>query len=75
MVVIIAFIVLAVIVGLFLGNEKGKYKKKGERGPIKGKRILTMNEQPTFLKLREALPEHFVLAQVAYSTERLLISS
>ena len=26
-----------------------------------------MNEQPTFLRLREALPEHFVLAQVAFS--------
>ena len=36
---IIVFIVIAAIVGLFLGNEKGKYKKKGERGPIKGKRI------------------------------------
>ena len=25
------------------------------------------NEQPTFLRLREALPEHIVLAQVAFS--------
>jgi very-short-patch-repair endonuclease len=64
---IIVFIVIAAIVGLVFGNQKGAYKKKGERGPIKGKRILTMNEQPTFLKLREALPEHFVLAQVAFS--------
>ena len=40
---------------------------RGERNPIKGKRIITMNEQPTFLRLLEALPEHIVLAQVAFS--------
>ena len=47
---IIVFIVIAAIVGLVFGNQKGAHKKKGERGPIKGTRILTMNEQPTFLK-------------------------
>lgn len=63
---IIILIVVFVIVILVLGNTK-KAKKGGERNPIKGKRILTMNEQPTFLRLREALPEHIVLAQVAFS--------
>jgi len=63
---IIILIVVFVIVTLVLGNTK-KANKGGTRNPIKGKRILTMNEQPTFLRLREALPEHIVLAQVAFS--------
>jgi len=62
---IIILIVVFVIVTLVLGNTKAN--KGGTRNPIKGKRILTMNEQPTFLRLREALPEHIVLAQVAFS--------
>ena len=63
---IIILIVVFAIVTLVLANTK-KANKGGERNPIKGKRILTMNEQPTFLRLREALPEHIVLAQVAFS--------
>lgn len=63
---IIIFMVVAAIVVVVLGNNK-KAKGKTERNPIKGKRILTMNEQPTFLRLKDALPEHFVLAQVAFS--------
>ncbi|MDH2017609.1 DUF2726 domain-containing protein [Acinetobacter ursingii] len=65
--IIVLFIIVAVVL-VVLGN----LKKQGggnskERNPIKGKRILTMNEQPTFFRLREALPEHIVLAQVAFS--------
>ncbi|ENU87315.1 hypothetical protein F973_00232 [Acinetobacter sp. CIP 102129] len=63
---IIVLIVIFAIVGIFLGSAN-KGKKGGKRNPIKGKRIITMNEQPTFLRLREALPEHIVLAQVAFS--------
>lgn len=48
---IIILIVVFVIVTLVLGNTK-KANKGGARNPIKGKRILTMNEQPTFLRLR-----------------------
>ena len=63
---IIVLIVIFAIVGIVLGSAN-KGKPKGKRTTIKGKRIITMNEQPTFLRLREALPEHFVLAQVAFS--------
>lgn len=63
---VIVLIVIFAIVGIVLGSAN-KGKPKGKRTTIKGKRIITMNEQPTFLRLREALPEHFVLAQVAFS--------
>ncbi|ATI37476.1 MULTISPECIES: DUF2726 domain-containing protein [Acinetobacter calcoaceticus/baumannii complex] len=61
-------IFLLVIIAVAVMNvlKKGE-TKRGKRNPIKGKRIITMNEQPTFLKLREALPEHIILAQVAFS--------
>ncbi|BCB01006.1 hypothetical protein ATCC19606_33410 [Acinetobacter baumannii] len=61
-------IFLLVIIAVAVMNvlKKGE-TKRGTRNPIKGKRIITMNEQPTFLKLREALPEHIILAQVAFS--------
>ncbi|KHF78685.1 hypothetical protein PJ15_1747 [Acinetobacter sp. neg1] len=63
---IIILIVVFTILTLVLGNVK-KEKKGGARNPIKGKRILTMNEQPTFFRLREALPEHIILAQIIES--------
>lgn len=66
MIWIIILIVIVAIVVLTLGNTKQE-KKGSTRNPITGKRILTMNEQPTFMKLREALPEHIVLAQVSFS--------
>lgn len=63
---IIILIAVFTILALILGNVK-KEKKGGARNPIKGKRILTMNEQPTFIRLREALPEYIILAQVSFS--------
>ncbi|WP_436862357.1 DUF2726 domain-containing protein [Acinetobacter haemolyticus] len=63
--IIILIIVCAIFVFAFGNVNKGN--KKGERNPIKGRRIISMNEQPTFLRLREALPDHIVLAQVAFS--------
>lgn len=61
---LIAIIVLAILSVLKNGESKNRNAK---RNPIKGKRIITMNEQPTFMKLKEALPEHIILAQVAFS--------
>lgn len=64
--IIVLFIVILAVIGLMLGG-KDKEKKDGKRQPIRGKSVLTLNEQPTFMRLREALPEHFVLAQVSFS--------
>jgi len=61
---LLVIIILAILSTLKKGESKGG---NGKRNPIKGKRIITMNEQPTFMKLREALPEHIILAQVAFS--------
>lgn len=62
---IIGIIVLVVFI---LKNASGEVSKKQNRTPITGKRPLTMNEQPMFTKLIEALPEYKVLAQVAFSS-------
>lgn len=61
---LLVIIILAILSALKKGESKGG---NGKRNPIKGQRIITMNEQPTFMKLREALPEHIILAQVAFS--------
>lgn len=62
--VLLTIIILAILNVLKKGESKNRNAK---RNPIKGKRIITMNEQPTFMKLKEALPEHIILAQVAFS--------
>ncbi len=61
---LIAIMILAILSVLKKGESKNRNAK---RNPLKGKRIITMNEQPTFMKLKEALPEHIILAQVAFS--------
>lgn len=61
---LIAIMVLVILSVLKKGESKNRNAK---RNPIKGKHIITMNEQPTFMKLKEALPEHIILAQVAFS--------
>ncbi|MCU7697015.1 DUF2726 domain-containing protein [Acinetobacter sp. AYS6] len=61
---LLAMMILAILSVLKKGESR---KGNAKRNPIKGKRIITMNEQPTFMKLREALPEHIILAQVAFS--------
>ena len=66
MMMIFGIIIVMILLWLALGALK-KQNNQRERNPIKGKRILTMNEQPTFLRLKEALPENIVLAQVAFS--------
>lgn len=52
---------------VFTLNGKGNSPKnaKGKSTPIKPKRPLTMNEQPTYSRLVENLPNCFVLAQVS----------
>ncbi|WP_288420621.1 DUF2726 domain-containing protein [uncultured Acinetobacter sp.] len=61
LIVIMVLVILSVL-------KKGESKNRNaKRNPIKGKPIITMNEQPTFMKLKEALPEHIILAQVAFS--------
>lgn len=66
---LIGMVLLTIIIFAILSVLKKGESKNGnaKRSPIKGKRIITMNEQPTFIKLREALPEHIILAQVAFS--------
>jgi len=66
---LIGMVLLTIIILAILSVLKKRESKdrNGKRSPIKGKRIITMNEQPTFIKLREALPEHIILAQVAFS--------
>lgn len=62
------FLIVMMILTILNVLKKGKSKNRNtKRNPIKGKRIITMNEQPTFMKLKEALPEHIILAQVAFS--------
>lgn len=53
---------LLLIIAVFSGRKSGQQQE-----PITSKRVITQNEQPTFLRLREALPQHIVLAQVAFS--------
>lgn len=66
---LVGMVLLVIIILVILSIlKKGESKdRNGKRSPIKGKRIITMNEQSTFIKLREALPEHIILAQVAFS--------
>ncbi|WP_202732806.1 DUF2726 domain-containing protein [Acinetobacter pittii] len=62
------FLIVMMILAILNVLKKGESKNRNaKRNPIKGKRIITMNEQPTFMKLKEALPEHIILAQVAFS--------
>lgn len=58
----VVFVGLLLLMALFGGK-----KSRAEHQPITAKRVITQNEQPTFLRLREALPNHIVLAQVAFS--------
>lgn len=58
-VVVIVFAVVSVVAN--------KNRPKKGHSPIKAKRLISLNEQPTFNRLREALPDHIVLAQVAFS--------
>lgn len=71
---LIIFAVIAVLAMVIITamtnreNRKADFQRKErEQAPIKSRSILTTNEQMTFLKLRKALPDCFVLTQVALS--------
>jgi very-short-patch-repair endonuclease len=62
-------LVLLVIVALVL-LALAALKKKSGQGPAETPRRrgpVTKNEQPMYFRLRDAFPEHVVLAQVAFS--------
>jgi len=67
-------IILAVIAGIAMiliaatANKGDRQKKDKDHTPIKSRPILSITEQPLFLKLRKALPEYIVLTQVALSS-------
>ena len=63
---IIAVIVVIAVFAFIGAANKGKPEKGKNQTPIKAKRVLTMNEQPTFKRLSEALPENIILAQVSF---------
>lgn len=61
--VAVIIVILLVLVAAF----SKKSPSKDAQEPIKAKRVITLNEQPTFNRLKEALPQHTILAQVAFS--------
>lgn len=59
----IIIVVVIALLGAITQNKKGTKTYD----TVKAKRVITLNEQPLFSRLREALPQHIVLAQVAFS--------
>ncbi|SDB92753.1 DUF2726 domain-containing protein [Acinetobacter boissieri] len=64
---LIIMVLIFGIVFFVIKNKKIDKHTKNNRTPITGKRVLTMNEQPMFNRLNEALPEYYILAQVSFS--------
>jgi len=64
--VLIALAALAVLALIAVAAVFGKKPQKS-KSPISKKDLLTKNEQPMYFRLVEAMPEHIVLAQVAFS--------
>ena len=62
-VVAILIIVIVAVLGAIKRGQQGSKKFD----PVKARRVISINEQPTFKRLRDALPNHTVLAQVAFS--------
>lgn len=63
---LILVVVVLAIAGTLLAAAKKGGGKASEK-PKARKPMLTKNEQPMYFRLQEALPEHQVLAQVAFS--------
>lgn len=63
----IAILIAAILLSVLIAVLKGSNRGRGNRSPIKQRNVLTKNEQPMYFRLKEALPEHVVLAQVAFS--------
>lgn len=65
--VLIGLALLIVALALLI-KAKGKGKgRSGNAEKPRGRAPLTKNEQPMYFRLKEALPDHEVLAQVAFS--------
>lgn len=65
--VIFIVLVLLIIGGVVAAAKINANKETGQQGTISAKIPITKNEQPMYFRLREAFPEHVVLAQVAFS--------
>lgn len=63
----IVAVVLIVVLLLYLPDSFFNKVGSGKYGAITGRNVLTLNEQPTFVRLKETLPQYHVLAQVAFS--------
>lgn len=63
----VIFTIIIVVVIAVLGAITQSKKSTKTYDPVKAKRVISMNEQPMFNRLRDALPQHIVLAQVAFS--------
>lgn len=59
-------IIIVVVIALLAAITQSKKSTK-TYDPVKAKRVISMNEQSMFNRLRGALPQHIVLAQVAFS--------
>ncbi|MBC7956997.1 MAG: DUF2726 domain-containing protein [Cytophagales bacterium] len=66
-VLVITVAVLLLIVAIAF-SMRGKTRTMGDRDKIWRRRLLTKNEQPMYLRLRETFPDRVVLAQVAFSS-------
>lgn len=65
--ILVLIIAAAAVAFALVKPDMKKSGTKGKHTPIKAKPVLTMNEQPTFSRLKEAVPEYSVLAQVSFS--------
>lgn len=65
--ILVLIVAAAAVAFAFIKPNKKESGTKGKQTPIKAKPVLTMNEQPTFNRLKDALPEYSVLAQVSFS--------
>lgn len=63
----VIFTIIIVLVIAVLATITQNKKSLRTHEPVKAKRVISMNEQPMFSRLRDALPQHIVLAQVAFS--------
>lgn len=62
--ILILLVVALAVVGALLGTSK---KGRSATEKPKARAPLTKNEQPMYFRLKEALPEYEILAQVAFS--------
>jgi very-short-patch-repair endonuclease len=61
-----AIFVLIALAAILVFKRKNKRLARAS-GSVRARCILTINEQPTYLRLKKALPEHFILTQVSHA--------